>query len=102
MADKDVTVVLDTNLTEELLKEGFSAEVISKIQTMRKDAGFEVMDHINVSITGNEKIADIVKENVAAISEKVLAEAIGYEEALAGAKEWNVNGETVMIGVQKR
>jgi len=101
-ADKNVTVVLCTNLTPELLEEGFLAEVISKVQTMRKDAGFEVMDHISVSVTGNEKIAEIVKKNVSAISEKVLADEIVYEEALAGAKAWKVNGEEVRIGVQKR
>jgi isoleucyl-tRNA synthetase len=101
-ADKAVTVVLDTNLTPELLEEGFSAEVISKIQTMRKEAGFEVMDHIDVSVTGNEKIASIVQKNVVAISEKVLADGICYKEELAGAKEWKVNGETVVIGVRKR
>ncbi len=101
-ADKAVTVVLDTNLTPELLEEGFSAEVISKIQTMRKEAGFEVMDHISISVTGNEKIAEIVKKNAASISEKVLADEILYEEALADAKEWKVNGETVELGVRKR
>ncbi len=101
-SDKAVTVVLDTNLTPELLEEGFSAEVISKIQTMRKEAGFEVMDHIDVSVTGNEKIASIVQKNVVAISEKVLADGICYKEELAGAKEWKVNGETVVIGVRKR
>ncbi len=101
-ADKTVTVVLDTNLTPELLEEGFSAEVISKIQTMRKEAGFEVMDHISVSVTGNEKIAEIVKKNAAAISEKVLADEILYGETLDMAKEWKVNGETVELGVKKR
>ena len=101
-ADKAVTVVLDTNLTPELLEEGFSAEVISKIQTMRKEAGFEVMDHISISVTGNEKIAEIVKKNAASISEKVLADEILYEEALADAKEWKVNGEAVELGVRKR
>lgn len=101
-SDKAVTVVLDTNLTPELLEEGFSAEVISKIQTMRKEAGFEVMDHIEVSVTGNEKIASIVQKNAAAISEKVLADEIIYDEALADAKEWKVNGEAVKIGVRKR
>ncbi len=101
-ADNYVTVVLDTNLTEELIEEGFVYEVISKIQTMRKDADFEVMDHIKVSINGNQKIADIVKANEKAISEKVLADAIVTDEALAVSKEWNVNGETVTIGVEKQ
>ena len=101
-ADNYVTVVLDTNLTEELIEEGFVYEVISKIQTMRKDADFEVMDHIKVSINGNQKIADIVNANKAAISEKVLAEDIVTDAELAICKEWNVNGETVTIGVEKQ
>ena len=101
-ADNYVTVVLDTNLTEELIEEGFVYEVISKIQTMRKDADFEVMDHIKVSINGNQKIADIVSANKAAISEKVLADDIVTDAELAICKEWNVNGETVTIGVEKR
>ncbi len=101
-ADNYVTVVLDTNLTEELIEEGFVYEVISKIQTMRKDADFEVMDHIKVSIDGNQKIADIVKANENAIAEKVLADAIVTDASLAISKEWNVNGETVTIGVEKQ
>ncbi len=100
-ADNYVTVVLDTNLTEELIEEGFVYEVISKIQTMRKDADFEVMDHIKVSINGNQKVADIVMANEKAISEKVLADAILKDETLSVSKEWNVNGETVTIGVEK-
>ena len=71
--------MLDTNLTDELIEEGFVYEVISKIQTMRKDADFEVMDHITVYISGNEKIADIVKKNADAIGEKVLANTFMYE-----------------------
>ena len=101
-ADNYMTVVLDTNLTEELIEEGFVYEVISKIQTMRKDADFEVMDHIKVSINENQKIADIVKANEKAISEKVLADAIVTDTELAVSKEWNVNGETVTIGVEKQ
>ena len=100
-ADNYMTVVLDTNLTEELLEEGFVYEVISKIQTMRKDAGFEVMDHIKVSVCGNEKVEGIVARNEAMIAGKVLADAFVGEEALAVSKEWNVNGETVTIGVEK-
>lgn len=100
-ADNYVTVVLDTNLTKALIEEGFVYEVISKIQTMRKDADFEVMDHIKVSICGNTTIAEIVKANENAISEKVLADVIVTEEALAISKEWNVNGEMVGIGVEK-
>ena len=100
-ADNYVTVVLDTNLTEEFIEEGFVYEVISKIQTMRKDADFEVMDHIKVSISGNQKLSDIVMANEKPISEKVLADAILKDETLSVSKEWNVNGETVTIGVEK-
>ena len=100
-ADNVVTVVLDTNLSDELIEEGFVYEVISKIQTMRKDSGFEVMDRIKVSICGNDKIADVVMRNKAAISEKVLAQSIDKDATVANMKEWNVNGETVTIGVEK-
>ena len=96
-----MTVVLDTNLTEELLEEGFVYEVISKIQTMRKDSGFEVMDHICVSISGNEKIAAIVAKNEEAIAGKVLADRITAGETLSNTKEWNVNGESVTISIEK-
>ncbi|MBD5547976.1 MAG: isoleucine--tRNA ligase [Lachnospiraceae bacterium] len=99
-ADNSVTVVLDTNLSPELIEEGFVYEVISKIQTMRKDAGFEVMDHIKVAINGNSKVAEIVNANKTAISEKVLAEEILTDTELAVSKEWNVNGEKVTIGVE--
>lgn len=100
-SDNRITVVLDTNLTKELVEEGFVYEVISKIQTMRKEAGFEVMDHIKVSTNGNERIARIVEANRAAISEKVLADALLRDEKLAVSREWNVNGEKVVIGVEK-
>ena len=100
-ADNYVTVVLDTNLTPELIEEGFVFEVISKIQTMRKDVGFEVMDHIRVSLAGNEKLAEIAKKNREAIAAKVLADEILTDISLAVSKEWNVNGEKVTIGVEK-
>ena len=76
-------------------------EVISKIQTMRKDVNFEVMDHIKVAVNGNAKIAEIVEANKEAISEKVLAGEIVTDTELATMKEWNVNGEKVTIGVEK-
>ena len=101
-ADNTVTVILDTNLTEELIEEGFMYEVISKVQTMRKDSGFEVMDHIKVYISGNDRVADVVKKNEEAISVKVLADEIVYGASCDSAKEWNVNGEDVTIGVQKQ
>jgi isoleucyl-tRNA synthetase len=100
-ADNYVTVVLDTNLSPELIEEGFVYEVISKIQTMRKDSGFEVMDHIRVTVNGNPRIAEIVENNKAAISEKVLADEITADAALAVSREWNVNGEKVVIGIEK-
>jgi isoleucyl-tRNA synthetase len=100
-ADNTVTVVLSTVLTPELIEEGFVYEVISKIQTMRKDSDFEVMDHIKVSINGNAKVAEIVAKNEAAIAGKVLADSITAEEALTIAKEWNVNGENVTIAIEK-
>lgn len=100
-ADNFVTVVLDTNLTPELIEEGFVSEVISKIQTMRRDSDFEVMDHIRVAICGNDHIADIVDRNKDAISTKVLASEIVKDTQLNISKEWNVNGEKVTIGVEK-
>ena len=99
--DNNVTVVLDTNLLPELIEEGFVYEMISKIQTMRKESGFEVMDHIMVTINGNEKLSEIVDRNKAAISEKVLAERIVKDGEAATLKEWNVNGEKVTIGIEK-
>ncbi len=96
-----MTVVLDTNLTEELIEEGFVYELISKIQTMRKDAGFEVMDHIRVSVNGNAKLAEIAARNKDSISGKVLAEELTEGKDFAVAKEWNVNGEKVTIAVEK-
>ena len=100
-SDNRITVVLDTNLTQELVEEGFVYEVISKIQTMRKEADFEVMDHIRISTNGNARISEIVAANRASISEKVLADEILTDTGLAITKEWNVNGEKVEIGVEK-
>lgn len=97
-----VTVVLDTALSEELIEEGFVYEIISKIQTMRKEAGFEVMDHILVSVEGNENIAGIVKKNADSIQTKVLADQILYDRGAANRKEWNINGENVTVGVEKQ
>ena len=100
-ADNTVTVVLDTNLTEELVEEGFVYEVISKVQTMRKDSGFEVMDHIKVYISGNDRVADVVRKNEPAIGGKVLADAFVYDAGgFPNAKEWNINGENVTVGVE--
>ncbi len=96
-----MTVVLDTNLTEELIKEGYIFEVISKIQTMRKEADFEVMDHIIVSFTGNDKLYAVVEANNDAIAGKVLADAITAGETFDINKEWDINGEKVVISIKK-
>ena len=101
-ADNTVTVVLDCNLSEELVEEGFAAEIISKIQTMRKDSGFEVMDHIKVGIAGNDKLAAIAAKNEKAIADKVLADSIDKDAVYANSKEWNVNGEKVTLSVEKQ
>jgi len=99
--DNTITVVLDTNLTPELLAEGFVRELISKIQTMRKEAGFEVMDHIRVYSLGNEKIAGILKNHEEEVKSEVLAEDIILETPAGYVKEWNINGENVTLGVEK-
>ena len=101
-ADNTVTVVLDCNLSEELVEEGFAAEIISKIQTMRKDSGFEVMDHIKVGSAGNDKLSAIVAKYEKAIADKVLADSIDKDATYANSKEWNVNGEKVTISVEKQ
>ena len=101
-ADNTVTVVLDCNLSEELVEEGFAAEIISKIQTMRKDSGFEVMDHIKVGIAGNDKLSAIAAKNEKAIADKVLADSIDKDAVYANSKEWNVNGEKVTLSVEKQ
>ncbi len=101
-ADNTVTVVLDTNLTDALVEEGFVYEVISKVQTMRKDSGFEVMDHIKVYISGNDTIVSVVQKNEKAIGEKVLADAFVYGEgSVPNAKDWNINGENATVGVER-
>ncbi len=99
--DMRMTVVLDTNPTEELIEEGFVNEIISKIQTMRKDSGFEVMDRIRVSLNGNEKLAALAAKNREAICGKVLAEELSAGAAYGISKEWDVNGETVVIALEK-
>ncbi len=100
-ADNSMTVVLDTNLTPELIEEGFILELISKIQTMRKDAGFEVTDHIRVAFADNEKIEEIAQKHEKEIAGKVLADALSVKNELSVAKEWNVNGENVKISVER-
>ena len=100
-ADQGVTVMLDTSLTPELVEEGFVRELVSKIQTMRKEAGFEVMDRIRVFAQGNEKIAMVLENNADEISHDVLADEIRIGETAGYSKEWNINGEKVTMGVEK-
>ncbi len=99
--DNGITVVLDTNLTEELLEEGFVREIISKIQTMRKEAGFEVMDKIRVTYIGSEKAESIFAKYAENISGEVLAEEVTKAEPAGYVKEWKINGEQVTMGVWK-
>ena len=98
-SDASYTVVLDTNLTEELIEEGFVREILSKIQTMRKDSGFEVQDNIKVSYFGSDKIDTIIKANKEEISSQALATSIECAENTG--KEWNINGEKVTISIVK-
>ncbi|MFV0341753.1 MAG: isoleucine--tRNA ligase [Anaerocolumna sp.] len=100
-SDQGVTVVLDTKLSAALIEEGFVREIISKIQTMRKDAGFEVMDHIKVYQDGNDSIKGIFDRNLEEIKSEVLAKEILLGEIKGFEKEWNINGEVVTLGVVK-
>ena len=99
--DNNITVVLDTNLTEELLEEGFVRELISKIQTMRKEADFEVTDKIQVSYVGTEKAEALFAKYAEEIGGEVLATAVENKTPVGYTKEWNINGEKVTLGVEK-
>ena len=101
LSDNGITVALDTVLTDELIEEGFVREIISKIQTMRKDAGFEVMDHIRVSSAGNDKIAELLSGNADTIKNDVLCDEIVDGKIDGFEKEWNINGENVTLYVAK-
>lgn len=99
--DRDITVVLDTNLTDQLIEEGFVREIISKVQTMRKEADFEVQDHIHVFYTGNAKVAEIIQRNTDLIADEVLAEEVTEGTADGYGKEWNINGEKAAFVVKR-
>ncbi len=101
LSDRGVTVVIDKNLTPELIEEGNVREIISKIQTMRKDSGFEVMDRIKVAFVGNETVEAVAERNKAEISEETLADSVEIGTTLTHSKSWNINGETVTISVEK-
>ena len=100
-SDNDITVVLDTNLTPELVEEGFVREIISKIQTMRKEAGFEVTDKIKVSLADNQVIEGIFRVHEAGIKAEVLAEEVVYNTVSGYTKDWKINSEDVRLGVEK-
>ena len=99
--DNDITVVLDTNLTPELIEEGFVRELISKVQTMRKEAGFEVMDRIRLYAADNEKILTVLNDHMDEIKDEVLADEIVLGSVAGYEKEWSINGESVRMGVEK-
>ncbi len=99
--DRGITVAIDTTLTEELIVEGFVREIVSKLQTMRKEADFNVTDHISVTISGSERVTKIAKDCEKEISEDTLADSITVCECVGFTKEWDINGEKVTIGVKK-
>ena len=99
-SDAGFTVVLDTNLTPELIEEGFVREIVSKVQTMRKESGLEVTDNISVYFAGSPKIFDIVTKNLDEISAQILAVSVNNSEC-AEMREWNINGEKVSVGIEK-
>ena len=101
LSDRGVTVVMDTNLTEELIEEGFVREIVSKIQTMRKESKFEVMDNIRIYIGNNAKIEAIAAKNAESIKSDVLGVEIIFNKECANKKEWNLNSEDVILGVEK-
>ena len=100
-ADGDISVVLDTNLTPELIQEGFVREIVSKVQTMRKEAGFEVMDKIHIYAKDNDKILELMKNHKEEIMSEVLAEDMTLGTTDGYVKEWNINKEPVVLGVAK-
>lgn len=99
--DGAVTVVLDKRLTPELIEEGYVREIISKVQSMRKEADFEVTDRITVYMTNNDKLAEIVTRNADMIKATVLADYIQLGEMKGFTKEWDINGEEVVLGVAR-
>ena len=101
LSDKGITVVLDTNLTPELIEEGNVREIISKIQTMRKDAGFEVLDHIRVFAAGNDALRAVMERNADDIKGKTLCDAFLFDKTCASSKEWSIGDEKLTLGVEK-
>ena len=101
MQDRETTVVLETTLSDELLEEGFVREVVSKVQTMRKEAGFEVTDHIRLTYAGSDKLEKIIADNADTIAGDVLAESVIKGEPAGYAKDWKINKEEARLGVEK-
>ena len=101
LQDHGVTVVIDKNLTPELIEEGNVREIISKIQTMRKDSGFEVMDNIRIAFSGNAVVEEIASRNAEEIKSETLGVELTTGATLTHSKEWSINGESVVISVEK-
>ncbi|MDO4521619.1 MAG: isoleucine--tRNA ligase [Eubacteriales bacterium] len=100
--DNEITVVLETRMTPELIEEGFVRELVSKVQTMRKEAGFEVMDRIVIYAKDNERITEILKKNAETVTSEVLADDIIFDAVNGYVKDWNINGEKVTLAVEKQ
>ena len=101
VSDRDITVAIDTVLTPALIEEGFMREIISKVQTMRKEAGFEVTDHIRITMEGSEKVTAVAEARRAEITAATLAESLTVGTPAGYTKEWDLNGEKAAIGVEK-
>ncbi|MBQ6369514.1 MAG: isoleucine--tRNA ligase, partial [Parasporobacterium sp.] len=101
LSDYGITVVLDLHLTKDLVDEGFIREIVSKIQTMRKEAGFEVMDMITIYLAGNDNLEALVSEKKQMLLTDVMATDVVTGQMDGYSKEWDINGETVTIGVKK-
>jgi isoleucyl-tRNA synthetase len=100
-SDSEITVVLDNNLTDELIREGYMRELVSKIQTMRKETGFEVTDHIKLVITADGVVAEVVKTYAEDIKSDCLADVIELGEPLENNKEWDINDKSCVISMEK-
>ena len=101
ISDRGLTVVLDTTLNDQLIEEGFVREIVSKLQSMRKDAGFNVVDHIEVYHQGSQKIAQVLRDNEQSILSDVLGEACHHDQLDGYTAQWDINGETTTFGVKK-
>ena len=101
VSDRGITVALDTTLTDDLIEEGFAREIVSKIQTMRKEAGFNVVDHINVTVNGSDRAIEIIEKMSADIASDTLADSIKAGCVNGYSKEWDINGEALIIGVAR-